>query len=55
MLYKIRKATFVEIITNILPVIYIFLDDCLKYGIVGLHVVLMTNFEFRGKGYLQSK
>jgi hypothetical protein len=55
MFYKIRKATFVEIITKYLTVIYIFLDYHLKFGVVGLHVVLLTNYEFRGKGYNQSE
>jgi hypothetical protein len=45
----------VEIITKFLPVIYVFLDECFKFSIVGLHVVLLTNYEFRGKGYNQSE
>jgi hypothetical protein len=52
--YKI-KGTFLEIINKFLPEIYIFLDSFLKFGIVGPHIVLLTNNEFRGKGYNQSE
>jgi hypothetical protein len=50
-----KKGTFLEIINKFLLVIYIFFDNLLKFGIVCLHIVLLTNNEFCGKGYNQSE
>jgi hypothetical protein len=49
-----KKGTFLETLHTFLPVIYIFLDDFLKFRIFGLQIVLLTNNEFCGKGYDQS-
>jgi len=44
-----------EIINKFLSVIYKFLDNFLKFGLVGLHIFLLTNNELRGKGYNQNE
>ena len=52
MLDKTRKASFVE--NKFLSVIYIFLDAFLKFCVVGLQIVLLNSYDFRGKRYNQS-
>ena len=34
---------------------YLCLDNFLKFGTVGLHILILTINEFRGKGYKQSE